>query len=141
MKGRRFARCFEFDRNPDLEGDSGQRLAIRNLLANVAPHGSRLDDVLFKVDRAVNRKGRHYIPISFVDFTALGLLGFTFPTVMQLHYQLDPEWIGGIFLHELGHVVGWHGLATVDTSERWADQFHRWVENGQPDDDVWERMR
>jgi hypothetical protein len=141
MIHRRFGGMLEFDRNPPLEGTPEQQHAIRSLVTELGPYGSPFRQTLHKIDVAINRKGRHYVPVSFVDFTSTGLLGFCFPTVLQLHYEIDPGWVGGIFLHELGHLVGWHALERTDTSEGWAEGFRLWAQDGQPTvHPVWERI-
>jgi hypothetical protein len=131
----------EFDRNgPPWEGTPEQQTAIRALFDRHAPHGSRLGYALFALDQAVNRKGYNFIPVTFVDFSSQNWLGFTFPTNLQLHEGLHPDWIGMTLFHELGHLIGWHTAAWAGRSCDRATDFQQWVENGQPDGVVADRL-
>ena len=139
---RRFARCFEFDRNgPPLEGSPEQQAAIRASLARYAPFDSPLDQTLFKVDVAVNLKGRRFTPISFVDFTNENWLGFTGPSNIQLHDGLHADSLEPIFFHELGHLIGWHTPAWAGRFCDPAWEFADWVVTGQDQNSpVWQRI-
>lgn len=139
---RRFARVLEFDRNgPPLSGTKAQQQAIRDAVDRHAPYGSPLDKTLFKLDVAVNLKGRRFVPVGFADLEPMGLLGFCFPTYIQLHQGLHPDWIERTFLHELGHLVGWHVLTPSDRTEAWAIGFQQWISQGQDHDSpIWKRL-
>lgn len=139
---RRFARVLEFDRNgPPLSGTKAQQDAIRDAVRRHAVYGSPLDRVLFALDRAVNLKGRRYVPVGFADLEPMGILGFCWPTYLQLHEGLHPDWIERTFLHELGHLVGWHVLDPPDRSEGWATGFQQWINAGQETDSpIWKRL-
>jgi hypothetical protein len=142
MIHRRFARMLEFDRNgPPLSGTPELQAAIRDTIKRHAVYGSPFDQTLYRLDQAVNRNGRNFIPVGFADMAPLGLLGFCWPTYLQLHEGIHPDWIEPIFLHELGHLFGWHALDTTDTSEGWATGFQQWISQGQNEDSpVWERI-
>ena len=141
MIHRRFAGMLEFDRNgPPLSGTAAQQAAIRDSIRRHAPYGSPLHQALHKLDVAVNLKGRHFIPVGFADMASIGLLGFCWPLYLQLHEGLDPDWIEPVFLHELGHLVGWH--VTSDSSEGWATGFQQWITQGQDTDSpVWQKIK
>lgn len=138
---RRFAGMLEFDRNgPPLEGTPEQQAAIRASVERYAPHDSPLRRGLHVLDQAVNREGKNFIPVSFVDLASENKLGFCFPTVMLLHEGLHPEWIERTFWHEVGHLIGWKTPAWSHRSEDAANYFQEWAMGGQPDGDVADRL-
>ena len=86
-----------------------------------------------------NVKGKSFIPIIFVNSTKDGWLGFGSPSTILLSDKLVE--VERTLLHELGHVVGWNLLTPRDGSEDWARAFRTWVQDGQPDGDVWDRLK
>jgi hypothetical protein len=138
---RRFAGMLEFDRNgPPWEGTPEQQTAIRGSVSRHAIYGSRLRRALHALDQAVNREGKHFIPVSFVDLASENKLGFCFPTIILLHEGLLPSHIEQTFWHELGHLFGWKTPAWSHRSEDAANYFGEWATGGQPDGDVWDRL-
>lgn len=142
---RRFARVFEFDRNgPPAEGTPEQQAAVRSVFEKYLEPGNRLDKILYAVDVARNKKGWKFLPVSFVPLE--GLNGFAYPSRILLDEDLTVDFmIQRIFLHELGHIVGWNVLYPKDSSEAWAEEFRYWVQGGDNgnmlDGPTWDRLK
>lgn len=138
---RRFARVFEFDREPERAGTREQQDVVRNYIEDMAGLYPRFDAVLHAVDVVRNLKGRHYVPIAFVELEG-GVLGFATPSSILLKEDLMPGYITSWLLpHELGHTVGWNVLSPKDGSEMWAEEFRRWLTAGTPDGPTWDKLR
>lgn len=93
----------------DWPGSLEQQSAVREALK--VEFGSPQHKLLQKVDREVNRRGQHYLPVAFVD---LPWLGRGFATGILLRDILNPVALGGILQHEFGHTYEQLDLLTQD---------------------------
>lgn len=130
-ESKRFAECFEFDRAGDLRaGKLEHRMAIRTELERELKFNGPLHQVIRAMDRIINRRGYHYVNITFGE----GFNAFANPTAIYLNYTHDTSLIVVYFWHELGHVVGMNVFNPQDRTEGWAEEFRIWVANGAPEE-------
>ena len=133
---RRFGRVLEFDRNgPPWSGTKEQQSAIREWVKTYASYGSRLDQVLYALDRDINLVSQSFIPITFIDGGSMAV-----PAHIYLSQQLSATAAAAVFPHELGHIVGWRLFNPGVRSEAWAAEFAQWTGNGQGDGAVWDQL-
>lgn len=138
---RRFARVFEFSRDEDRVGTTEQQAAVRSALSLRQALYPKFDQVLFALDKARNRKGRHFVPIQFVELNT-GVIGFGTPSTISFTTWIHPSFLTGwLMFHELGHVVGWNLLTPKNGSEQWANDFQQWVAGGCSEGPVWDQLK
>lgn len=135
---RRFSEVFQM--SEDWPGTIGQQAAVREALA--VEFKSDQHKLLQKVDRAVNERERHYLPIAFAHTG--GMLAFAGASGIVLSELLTPQAAGWIVQHEFGHTYEQLDLLTQDDktwfmsqmsdtdrdwrhhSETFADAFRDW---------------
>lgn len=105
---RRFSECFQA--SEDWPGTLGQQVAVREALH--VEFGTNQHKLLQKVDKRINERERHYLPIAFT-YTG-GLLAFAGASGIVLSELLTPQSAGWIVPHEFAHSYEQLDLLTQD---------------------------
>lgn len=122
---RRFSEMWQIAQ--DWPGTLDQQRAVRDALA--VEFGSPQHRVLQKMDRDINLRSRHYLPIGFNDLPP-GFLAHAGATGIVLSKLLHPNYLADIVRHETGHVYEQLDLLT-QTDKFW------YMEQVSPTDRDW----
>lgn len=137
MVSHRFAECFQFD--PHHPGTPIQEEAVRESLS--PEFGSNYHRLLQRLDREVNRTGRHYLTVGFVE--DMQQPGLASPAGFNLSAAMGRTGCMEVARHELGHIVDFRLLTVEDRTwfmgemgrdswpgawEAWAEAFRQWID-------------
>lgn len=122
---RRFGELWQMAQ--DWPGTTAQQQAVRDALTPT--FGSNVHRLAQKMDREVNRRSRHFLPIAFVNIDPYLGLGFATGILLSEHLSTAPGIIAGIVRHETGHVYDQLGLWTQDDRLWFMDRISGQVGN------------
>lgn len=144
----RFGRVWQITSIPWLRGTETQRQAVRERFSPT--FGSLFDRMLYRLDVAVNVRGRHHLTVEFhKNMTAPGNPS---PSGISLSAAMGPAGIREVAGHECGHLTdfylitdedrGWFmremGRATWPGAwESWAEAVREWIES---DGEQWAKL-